>query len=417
MFKTHWFLKLLLVSLILTPGFTTVGRDESRSASHSNDFAAGKHTSLGLSVNSNGILMKDGAPYKGIGVNYYDAFYRTLQNPDDVSYREGLQNLADNNIPFARFNAGGYWPSNFKLYLQDKDAYFHFLDGVVKAAEDTGVGLVPCLFFTTFTVPDLVGEPRNQWGNRKSKTREFMRTYTREIVSRYVNSPAIWGWEFGNEFPLALDYPEPTGHLPPVAPGLGTPSGRTARDNLTFSMFNDAIMEFATIVRSIDPVRILITGNSIPRRTAYHNYKEHSSARDTIQQFAAILLRDNPNPFNVICVHIYPSDSSRYFAEREVDFQELIQTCATIARDAKKPLYLEEFGNRTRQKGAEDPSEDARDFRDTLAALEASGTPLASIWVYDQKGTSPKNITFENERSFMLKAIAAANRKFQGRLQ
>jgi hypothetical protein len=229
-----------------------------------------------------------------------------------------------------------------------------------------------------------------------------------------VNSPAIWGWEFGNEFPLALDYPEPTGHLPPVQPDLGTPSGRTARDNLTFSMFNDAIMEFATIVRSIDPVRILITGNSIPRRTAYHNYKEHSSARDTIQQFAAILLRDNPNPFSVICVHIYPSDGSRYFVEREVDFQELIRTCAAIARGAKKPLYLEEFGSRTRQKGAEDPSEDARDFRDTLAAVEASGTPLASIWVYDQKGTSPKNITFENERSFMLKAIAAANRKFPG---
>jgi hypothetical protein len=51
---------------------------------------------------------------------------------------------------------------------------------------------------------------------------------------------------------------------------------------------------------------------------------------------------------------------------------------------------------------------------DTLAAVEASDTPLASIWVYDHKSKSlgPKNITFENERSFMLKAIAAANRKF-----
>jgi hypothetical protein len=97
------------------------------------------------------------------------------------------------------------------------------------------------------------------------------------------------------------------------------------------------------------------------------------SAPDTIQQFAAIFLRDNPNPFSVICVRIYPSDSLIYFAERKVDVQELIQTCATIARDAKKPLYLEAFGSRTRQNGIENPSEDAPDFMDTLVAVEASG--------------------------------------------
>ena len=57
-------------------------------------------------------------------------------------------------------------------------------------------------------MPDLVGEPRNQWGNPQSKTRQFMRTYIREVVSRYVNSPAIWGWEFGNEYNLSLDTPD-----------------------------------------------------------------------------------------------------------------------------------------------------------------------------------------------------------------
>ena len=64
-------------------------------------------------------------------------------------------------------------------------------------------------------MPDLVGEPRNQWGNPESKTRQFMRTYIREVVSRYVNSPAIWGWEFGNEYNLSLDTPDRWRTLPP----------------------------------------------------------------------------------------------------------------------------------------------------------------------------------------------------------
>ena len=63
-------------------------------------------------------------------------------------------------------------------------------------------------------VPDLVGESCNQWGNPESKTRQFMRTYVREVVSRYVNSPAIWGWEFGSEYNLSLDNPDRWRNLP-----------------------------------------------------------------------------------------------------------------------------------------------------------------------------------------------------------
>ena len=43
-----------------------------------------------------------------------------------------------------------------------------------------------------------------------------MRTYIREVVSRYVNSPAIWGWEFGNEYNLPADLPNAADHRPPI---------------------------------------------------------------------------------------------------------------------------------------------------------------------------------------------------------
>jgi hypothetical protein len=37
-----------------------------------------------------GVLFKDGDPYRGIGVNCFDAFARTLAAPNDTSHGVGL---------------------------------------------------------------------------------------------------------------------------------------------------------------------------------------------------------------------------------------------------------------------------------------------------------------------------------------
>src|SRR6476646_7224744 len=136
--------------LVLMLGLVMIGNQKARGAETS---------SLGLHVNSGGALTRNGAPYRGIGVNYYDAFIRTLRNPQDVSYRDGFSKLGEHQIPFARFAAGGYTAQDFKLYLTDKDAYFRLLDGVVQSAEKSNVGLIASLFWSIAAVSDLVQEP------------------------------------------------------------------------------------------------------------------------------------------------------------------------------------------------------------------------------------------------------------------
>ena len=34
-----------------------------------------------LTVNKEGVVLKEGKPYRAIGVNYVDAFWRVMQNP------------------------------------------------------------------------------------------------------------------------------------------------------------------------------------------------------------------------------------------------------------------------------------------------------------------------------------------------
>jgi len=59
----------------------------------------GEHVLPGLGVDEKGNLIKDGAPFRGIGVHGFDLFYRCLKDQGDVSYREALKTLADLEIP------------------------------------------------------------------------------------------------------------------------------------------------------------------------------------------------------------------------------------------------------------------------------------------------------------------------------
>lgn len=358
---------------------------------------------LGLSVNSQGTLIRHGVPYRGIGVNYYDAFLRTLRDPHDDSYKEGFAQLGAHGIPFARFSAGAFQPADLYLYQTDKEAYFHRLDGVVQAAEKSHVGLVASLFWSISAISDLVHEPREQWANPSSQTRQFMRQYAYDVVSRYVNSPAIWGWEFSNELSLPVDR-----RLGDVAP----------EHALSYDTFRSAALDFARVVRQIDSHRILLTGDSRPRINAYHNAFGGRSGPDTEGEFGEILLRDNPGPFRPICIHASQANIGRYFADDQVSFLGFLDSCAAIGQRERKPVYLEEFIPVPKRPIVLAPEGERQYFAKELSAIEQSNVPIASLWIYDRKLTSdPSNVSFNNPRAYMLEMIAGYDRRLDTHAQ
>lgn len=362
----------------------------------------------GLSVQQ-GQLVLHGKPYRGIGANYYSLFYRTLQNSSDRSYEKQLSRLSKAGIPFVRFMACGFWPVDWDLYLQDKDAYFGRLDRVVRCAEKNHIGLIPSLFWHMATVPDIVGEPMDQLGHADSKTLAFIRNYTREIVTRYRQSPAVWGWEFGNEYNLHVDLPHASQHLPPIWPALKTARKRTPRDALSSEAMLTAFGEFARTVRQYDKHRILITGNSIPRPSAYHNSLERTWQRDSREQFRKILLRDNPDPFDVLCVHVYPRANNDYSAHAK-NLPDLIKTLQEISTETEKPLFIGEFG----APSTPDTDADRTRFLELVHAIEAHKVPLSAFWVFDLAAQGKSwNVTFDNERHYMLELVSEANRRLQ----
>ncbi len=359
---------------------------------------------LGLQ-NRNGVLVKDGKPFRGIGVNYFDCFYRTLKDPKDTSYQEGFKVLAERRIPFARFMACGYWPSQNELYFRDKEAYFRLMDGVVKSAEENGVGLIPSLFWHYGTLPDLVGEPMCEWGNPKSKTIAFARQYTREIVTRYRKSPAIWGWEFGNELMLAADLHMPE-HRPAVWPTLGTAKSRTERDEMTSDYVYVAYRAFAEEVRKHDKGRIILSGDSYPRPAAWHLRNGHTWKQDSREQLTEMLTKTHEG-MDTMCVHMYPDSLARF--DKKLTYSELLRPALDIAAKAGKPLFVEEFG--TDEKTGGDAAR--AEFERMLSAIEKTHVPMAALWVYDFDGQKDTYNVSATSRSYQLNAISAANARMR----
>jgi hypothetical protein len=353
-----------------------------------------------------GILMKDGRPFRGVGANYFSLLSRMIKDPADTSGLSNLKALAQARIPFVRFMCGGYWPVDLKLYLQDREAYFRRLDQVVRSAETNNIGLIPSLFWYVATVPDIVGEPMDQLGNPESKSIAMIRRYTAEVVERYKDSPAIWGWELGNEYNLYADLPNAREHRPAVQPQLGTAKERTGRDELTFPQVRTAFVAFAETVRKFDRTRIILSGNAIPRPSAWHNSREKTWTADTEAQFNEILLRDNPDPMNTISVHLYRDAKGLYpGGARSID--EALGLAAKCAARAGKPLFLGEFGAE-RQLGPREKQQAV--FEEFLRAIERHRVPLAAFWVFDYgEQADDWTVSFRNDRSFMLDLVSQLN--------
>ena len=364
-----------------------------------------KPHSLGLQVDNKGVLTLHGNQFRGVGVNYFNAFYRTLKTPalSDTSYIEGFKYLKAQHIPFVRFMACAFWPKEWNLYLTNKAEYFAKLDKLVHSAEHYGIGLIPSLFWFFQTVPDLVGEPVNQWGNPDSKTIHFMRTYTTEMVKRYKDSPAIWGWEFSNEVNLLADLPGE--HLPQIAVGMGTPSVRTVADKISTADMNIALKEFVKTIRKYDASRIIFSGNSIPRESAYNLSYNKTWDNDKVSQYIQMLDIQNPDPLNSITIHLYPEPEAKRFADKPVSLKEVIRLSMGEANNKKKTLFIGEFGV-SKASGAKERA----GFTEMLAGIEEYKVSLAALWVFDYSPQDADwNVTPNNNRKYMLEEIGALN--------
>lgn len=350
----------------------------------------------------------DGKPLRGIGVNYYNAFIKVLRDPTDRSYKVGFSQLAQRRIPFIRFVLTGFFPSDMHVYMKDKTKFYALLDEFVGEAEKSGIGLIPSLFFAYWQVPDMVGEPMQAWGDASSRTSMFMKEFVTEVVTRYRNSPAIWGWEFSNETSYSVDLDAKA--RPRVAPRRGTPDRRTALDDLRSSDMTMAKEAFAQLVIKLDPTRLRVTGDALPRADAYQTSYRTGKRNDSRQEFFQILKRDNPDSYNALSLHLYPH--KRYFRDEKIGFdvRNLLDLVRGYSDARKQIIFVGEFGVPSRSAIPEE--EERKTFNEILEGIITAGVQLSAVWDYDPDPEFDKewNIVAPR-RLYQLDAVEEANKK------
>ncbi|HEV7302471.1 MAG TPA: hypothetical protein VGN72_24240 [Tepidisphaeraceae bacterium] len=389
--------------------------------------AAAPASAAPLSV-VDGEFRRDGVAYRGFGVNYYDAFLRTLRDGANTSYDAGFAALGARDIPFARLNLGGFYANDLQLYRDDKPEYFRRMDGVIASAESHGVDLVPSLFWNRFALPDLVGESGNAWGNATSQTRTLARQYATDVITRYKDSSAILMWEFGNEFNLAQDLPTQDANAG-VNVAQGTPAQRTAADKISSDAVRAAIAEFAGIARSIDPGRATTTGHSVSRPAQFELRQSNTFVRDTAAEFRQITIDDHA-AVDAISVHAYhhallgnnrdqqTAASARFADAPNSGYTAVLAQLVAAADASGKSLFLGEFGVAdTFDFPIPDdgnPSNDTEQrLRVLLDAYVAADVPMAALWVYDSNNAESTqlgfNVTATNSRSYQLDLLQEYN--------
>ena len=349
---------------------------------------------------TNGVLFKETQPYRGVGANYFDLFLRVLHEPANRTSINGLGRLGRAGIPFVRF-AVAYNEADWKIFLDQPEEFFRRLDSVVQAAEQAKVGLIPSFFWSFMSFPDLIREPRDQWGNPDSKTSALMRQIVRDIVERYKNSPALWAWEFGNEPNLEADLPNAAQFRKP---------GGTERDDLTSQVMVVMLREFAKEVRRHDARRLIIAGHSHPRASAWHNSAEKSWKADSKEQTLEILRRDNPAPLDTIAIHLYADQPiANETAAWAKDHADYLLTVRQLSQEMKRPVFVGEFGLASKGEAGDRKAQ----FELLLADLDQGRVDLAAFWVFDLESQSRDwSVTFENARAYMIKLTAEANRRW-----
>ena len=378
---------------------------------------------------------------RAFGVNYYDAFLRYLRNSNDTTFVEGFSYLQEHKIPVIRVMAAGYNPKDWLLYFTNKQEYYRRLDYFVAQAEQYGVGLIIDSFFSITTVGEIVDDavaagiltpgvnfvpdsPLNidingaptyaeytrDLGRPDSGSNAFISYYMREVVSRYGGSPAVWGWEFSNENNNMVDHPElkltrvrETGNgmtLPSTSTNTSILAAWTGPDDLIRADVAVAKANFASTIRSIDTWRLIMSGDSRPRREAYHNWKFHNWKVDNRAELAQVLPVDNPAPMDTVTVHIYSQNTNAgsteiYFPTNNPitlqwltgQYKELFDYFIQESTKLSRPLIVGEWGTT----GDGTTADEKTTFHRFMQALIDSGVQISLLWDFDSRNNQMTN--------------------------
>lgn len=383
------------------------------------------------------------APVHMMGVNYHTAMWRNLYSTTtpDTSYEIAFDDLDALDIRIVRIPLMTMWPNQQDVFFKNPTEYWRRVDALLDYAASRNLELVvnymwdhrllgemiPQAVAAGYITPDADFVPANNLdrnGNptmaeyrsdlirSNSGSMALMRKLTQEFVTRYKDHPAVAVWECANEINLSHHVNKTMARTRPGGPSWGMmlppnlpldPPLFTGVDDMSAATGRVYKEAWATEVRKYDQYRMLMSGDAVPRQSAWNNEYNLSWTQDTLAQHADILETFNPDPIDSYTIHMYPSttpDTSTshywpnepglklskyvYHPQAPTQLAAIVGQYKKFADEAGKPLVVGEFG--VQLDGTSEAERLA--WNGMVRGMLDDGVQIAMVWTWDSRGTS-----------------------------
>ncbi len=312
------------------------------------DYTDADNPVLGLTLGENGKLLLDGEPVYAYGVNLFDVFVnKRILNPS-FDIETPFRSLHDSGIKVVRTCMGPFYENTFARYYYSPEEYFEALDAVVAAAEKYEVGIFASVSWCINVLPDWTGEHMHEaLSNREGKTIALAKKYYTDVVKRYKDSPAIWAWEFGNEYNLGADLKSMANVVGTFLPWIE----RSEADYYTSYDVQVFYEEVGKAIREVDPYRLIVGGDAeLSSRPAALRKNDSWSPADTLEDIVDSTKLYAPDPLGGVSSHFY--HSNRFgnelpdYSTDEADktYDKWVGWGIEAARSLGKGYYVGEYG-------------------------------------------------------------------------
>ena len=362
---------------------------------------------LGLIVDKDGCVTLAGKPFYGMGVNWHGGFAcGTLPKQfgrEGFNIDEYIAPLSENGIPFMRVMLGVFYANEVDNYLKTPDKFFTAMDEFIAASDKYKVGIIPSLMWNLSTFMEYYGEPVSEIGNKNSKGVKLAVRYVTDVVKRYKDSPAIWGWEIGNEGNLGADI----GWIKESHPQFST------------NELNSYYKTIADAIRAADSDRLIVAGDSEPRGSSKSlRTKQSWEPYDTYEDTMETVGLYTPAPLDCFSIHLY-----QYDKEILRDFKSVLEKFIRITKELKVGLFVGEFGpdafgfhNLLDEIGPGDPREQKERtcFYAIWNAIMDTDTQLSAAWCYrrDEQPSDGTSITPGGQNAYQWDSVVRANQRY-----
>lgn len=313
----------------------------------------------GLTVNSQGRLLRDGVRFRNIGLNMGGAIVPIYTQPSTTACAYTTSADQDAMLAIAvsmkvkvlRVKATPFWPAQWRYGVNggvagvaaiaaDREAHYVKIDQFLAKCAALDIGVILTLFFRHVTVADLAGQTvRAGWLN-SGATRTYVTAVTQEIVTRYLTNDAVLGYEWSNEVNHYNDASDATrGTWPSVSVDYGTPASYSAANDIfNGSDLASVLSWWNGIVTAIDSQRIVMTGNG---PSSYSQPGGTAGISNPLKPWHQEQVRDNPT--NCGSIHWYGNVG--YGSNGFKGLNGILTGVRHWQKQAGRAFVLGEFGN------------------------------------------------------------------------